>query len=200
MADHAASLSGRRPRRVALGGREDLDSFERLYTDYAGPLFSFLAYRTGNRAEAEDLLADTFERAWTSRRRFDLRRGSQKTWLYSIALNRLRDHVRRVAVEDRAVNEAGQLWRQNGNGSHDGNLDAVERRQVLLTAMGALDDLEREALSLRYGGDLSLREIAAVLDVPRTTVEARIYRGLKKLKGELVETEQPAVGKRRAHS
>ena len=180
--------------------RTDRESFEHLYAEYAAQLFSFLAYRTGNRAEAEDLLADTFERAWASRRRFDPRRGVKKAWLYSIALNRLRDHARRAVVEDRVMNEVAQLRRENGNGSHNGHLEAVERRQVLVSAMGALDDLEREALALRYGGDLSLREMADLLGVPRTTVEGRIYRGLRKLKHELVEDEQPAVGNRVARS
>ena len=176
------------------------ETFERLYAEHAAPLYGFLAYRTGNRALAEDLLADTFERAWTSRRLFDLRRGSRKTWLYSIALNRLRDHARRQVVEDRAFHEMAKLSTQNGNGSGHGTIEHVELRQLLLTAMDALEDLEREALSLRYGGDLSLREIADVLRVPRSTVEGRIYRGLKKLSDELVEEEQPAVGNSRARS
>ena len=63
------------------------DEFERLYAEHAQPLFGFLVYRTGDRALAEDLVADTFERALRARRRFDRRRGSQKTWLYAIALN-----------------------------------------------------------------------------------------------------------------
>ena len=174
------------------------ESFERLYADYAAPLYSFLAYRTANSALAEDLLADTFERAWRSRRRFDLRRGSRKTWLYSIALNLLRDNARKGAVEDRALHEAAQV--QNGNGEGNGTIEHVELRQVLLTAMAALEDEEREALSLRYGADLSLREIADILEVPRSTVEGRIYRGLRKLSHELVEDPEPAVGNQGARS
>ena len=53
--------------------------FERLYGQHAEPLFAFLAYRTGDRVLAEDLLADTFERALRARRRFDRRRGSEKS-------------------------------------------------------------------------------------------------------------------------
>jgi RNA polymerase sigma factor (sigma-70 family) len=174
------------------------EAFERLYGEYAAPLYGFLAYRTGNRSLAEDLVADSFERAWSSRFRFDLRRGSQKTWLYSIALNRLRDHARRETIEARALHAVAEL--QNGNGSSHRTIEQAELRQILLTAMGVLPDEERDALSLRYGGDLSLREIASLLGVPRTTVEGRIYRGLKKLKHELVEDEQPAVGNRLARS
>src|SRR5215213_3465154 len=83
------------------------DEFERLYEAEAQGLFGFLAYRTGDRALAEDLLADTFERALRSRTRFDRRRGSAKTWLYTIALNLLRDHARRAAAEGRALERAG---------------------------------------------------------------------------------------------
>src|ERR671914_2036859 len=83
------------------------DEFERLYAAEAAGLFSFLAYRTGDRALAEDLVADTFERALRSRRRFDRRRGSEKTWLYAIALNLLRDHARRAAAEVRALERHG---------------------------------------------------------------------------------------------
>src|SRR5437879_4886533 len=82
------------------------EDFERLYADHAQPLFGFLAYRTGDRVLAEDLLADTFERAFRSRRLFDRRKASEKTWLYAIALNCLRDHTRRQAAEGRALERA----------------------------------------------------------------------------------------------
>ena len=55
--------------------------FERIYDAHAQGLFAFLIYRTGDRAVAEDLVADTFERALRARRRFDLRRGGEKAWL-----------------------------------------------------------------------------------------------------------------------
>src|SRR6266480_5949263 len=82
------------------------DQFERLYEEHARPLLAFLAYRTGNRVLAEDILADTFERVLRARRRFDPRKASEKTWLYSIALNCLRDSGRRQAAESRALERA----------------------------------------------------------------------------------------------
>jgi len=63
------------------------DEFERLYAAEAQGLFAFLAYRTGDRVLAEDLLADAFERALRSRVKYDRKRGSEKTWLYAIARN-----------------------------------------------------------------------------------------------------------------
>ncbi len=157
------------------------DRFEQLYAEHAAPLFRFLAYRTGDRMTAEDILADTFERVLTARRRFDPRRGSEKTWIYSIAMNLVRDAARRRAAELKAVDRVG---------AHIGTeppaeLGSVEDREALAGAMRRLSDDEREAVSLRYGSDLQLEEIAKVIGQPRSTVEARIYRALGKLRGEL---------------
>src|SRR5919108_5762560 len=99
------------------------DEFERLYAAEAPGLFAFLAYRTGDRALAEDLLADAFERALRARRRFDPRRGAARTWLYSIALNLLRDHARRAAAEGRALERVSTPVPAGGD-----ELASVERR------------------------------------------------------------------------
>jgi DNA-directed RNA polymerase specialized sigma24 family protein len=52
--------------------------FERLYAEHSAPLLAFLVYRVGERAAAEDLLADTFERVLTARRGFDRRKGARR--------------------------------------------------------------------------------------------------------------------------
>ena len=157
------------------------DEFERLYDAEAQGLFAFLAYRTGDRALAEDLLADAFERALRSRARFDRRRGSQKTWLYAIALNLLRDHARRAAAEGRALDRAAG----GGTDETDARLEGVERRELLDGALAALSAEEREAIALRFGADLTVPEMAKVLGEPLTTVEGRVYRALRKLRERL---------------
>ena len=157
------------------------DEFERLYAAEAGPLFSFLAYRTGDRALAEDLLADAFERALRSRRRFDRRRASEKTWLYAIALNCLRDHARRRAAESRAMSRAGG----EGEGVSEAGVAGVEDRDLVQRALATLSAEEREAIALRFGAELSNPEIARVLGESLTTVEGRVYRALRKLRDRL---------------
>jgi RNA polymerase sigma-70 factor, ECF subfamily len=156
------------------------DEFERLYAAEAQGLFAFLAYRKGERALAEDLLADAFERALRSR--YDRRKGSAKTWLYSIALNALRDHIRRTAAEGRA------LERSPAPGADAADPFAnVEHRDELQRALAALSADEREAIALRFGAELTVPEMATALGEPLTTVEGRVYRALRKLRGELAE-------------
>lgn len=159
------------------------DEFERLYAEEAPGLFGFLAYRTGSRALAEDLMADAFEHALRARGRFDRRRGSQRTWLYAIALNVLRDHARRAAAESRALERAVPVPASHAGG--DPRLAAVEHRDEVQRALSSLSTEEREAISLRFGADLTVPEIARVLGEPLTTVEGRVYRALRKLRGQL---------------
>jgi DNA-directed RNA polymerase specialized sigma24 family protein len=82
--------------------RSRSSAFERLFEAQAEPLFAFLVYRTGDRQLAEDLVADTFERVLRARARFDPRRGSEKNWVYAIALNLVRVHR-----DTRALRPAG---------------------------------------------------------------------------------------------
>ena len=156
--------------------------FERLFAEHAQRLFGFLMYRTGDPGLSEEVLADTFEAAYRSRGRYDRRRGSERTWLYTIALNRLRDHARRRAAEARAMERVGA---HAFAGGIPDELESVEDRDLIARALGALSAEERECVALRFGGDLSLKEIARTLDEPVTTVEGRLYRALRKLRAEL---------------
>lgn len=157
------------------------EDFERLYDEHAQALYGFLAYRTGDRALAEDLLADTFERALRARRRFDSRRGSTKTWLYSIALNALRDHMRRRAVAERA---GAELADPDAGAAADAT-EAVAQRDELARALATLSEEERQVVALRFGADLTVPEIAKLQQEKLTTVEGRLYRALGKLRERL---------------
>ena len=144
------------------------DEFERLYAAEAPGLISFLAYRTGDRALAEDLLADAFERALRARRGFDRRRGSQKTWLYALALAVLRDAARRAAAARRAY------ARSVPPAVAPDRLEAIEVRDELARAMAKLSDEEREAIALRFGAEMTVPEVAELLGEKLTTVEGRV--------------------------
>jgi len=169
------------------------DAFERLYAEHAQALFSFLRYRTGDRVLAEDLLADTCERALRARSRFDRRRASEKTWLYAIALNCLNDHVRRRATESRALERMVAGGGAGGGLADYADYEEIDElaeqdirevadRDLINRSLAALSGEEREAIALRFGADLTVPEIAKVTGEPLTTVEGRVYRALRKLR------------------
>ena len=167
--------------------------FERLYATHSRSLFQFFSYRTGDRALAEDLVAETFERVLRARRRFDPRRGSEKSWLYAIALNRLRDHIRRGEVEARSLQDATQEAerRADDERSQPGapGAQGLDTKLATLEALKLLPPEELEAIALRYGADLSLAETARVTGERVTTTQGRIYRALGKLRTHLIEPE-----------
>jgi RNA polymerase sigma-70 factor (ECF subfamily) len=150
-------------------------AFDRLYTEHAAGLLGFLTYQTGDRALAEDIVADTFERVLSGRSAFRGQSG-EKTWLYAIAMNRLRDLARRRGAEDRAFERVAA-----GHSAAD-DLSTVEDRDLLRRAMQTLSEEERVVLALRFGGDLSLQEVAELLEERQSTVEGRLYRGLRRLR------------------
>lgn len=176
------SISEARPRLRYSGIIESMHGgdFERLFNEHANALFAFFVYRTQDRALAEDLVGETFERVLRSRRRFDPRKGSEKNWIYTIGLNLLRDHARRGALEQRTLERVGADPRADRH-----ELDLLEQRDELGRALAKLNDAEREAVALRFGADLTLREVAHALGEPAAAVEKRIYRALAKLREEL---------------
>jgi RNA polymerase sigma factor (sigma-70 family) len=171
------------------------DRFERLYEDHAQRLYGFLVYRSGDRLLAEDLLADTFERALRGRRGFDRRKASEKTWLYTIALNCLRDHTRRHLAETRALDRKQALQVVDDSVS---SLEGVGQHDDLYRALDTLSGEEREAIALRFGADLTVPEIARLMKEPLTTVEGRVYRALGKLRDRLRDESGAELGEARS--
>jgi RNA polymerase sigma factor (sigma-70 family) len=151
------------------------EAFDRLYNEHAAALLGFLTYQTGDRALAEDIVADTFERVLSARSGWRGQAG-EKTWLYAIAMNRLRDLARRRGAESRA------LERVAPEPATADELNAVAERDLLARALQALPEQERAVVALRFGADLTLAEIADLLGERQSTVEGRLYRGLRRLR------------------
>jgi RNA polymerase sigma-70 factor (ECF subfamily) len=155
------------------------EDFQRLFDEHAASLLAFLEYRIGNIELARDVHADTFERVLKTRFRFDPRRGSEKTWLYTIALNILRDQGRRRAAEARAIDRVSA-----GSGSDDwtDDTDRLDTRDAVRRGLATLPDDEREAVAMYYGADLSLEEIARITGTRTTTIKGRLARARDRLR------------------
>lgn len=156
--------------------------FERMYLEHRDRLFAFLVYRTSDRALAEDLLGDVFERAFRGYDRYDPNRGGESTWLYAIAVNRLRDHHRRAQVERAALARVGS---EAETAAVDPADVAVADRDRVMQALAVLNDRDREIVALRFGADLTAPQIARATDQPLTTVEGRLFRALRRMRAVL---------------
>jgi RNA polymerase sigma-70 factor (ECF subfamily) len=164
--------------------RRDSD-FARVYDDHVGRVYGFLAYRVESRHTAEDLTQATFERALRAWSRFDPRRGSEITWLLAIARNVHIDHLRR---------DRSKLTEPIGEHTEPAVPGPEERfaaRPEIVSALASLSEREQEVLALRFGGDLTGPEIAALMDLQLANVQQILSRSLRKLR-QLLEAETRA--------
>ena len=155
--------------------------FAAVYEAHVWSVYGFLAYRLRSRDDAEDLTQLTFERALRAWERYDPSRASVSTWLIVIARNLLVDHLRadRRPLHD-PIDEVGESALAGPPDHHELGLDpALER------ALGTLGERERELIALRFGGDLSGAEIAAITGLTLANVQQIMSRALRRLRVEL---------------
>jgi RNA polymerase sigma-70 factor (ECF subfamily) len=160
--------------------------FARVYEEHVWRVYGFLAYRLGDPQAAEDLTQTTFERALRAWSRYDPERASVSTWLLSIAANLLIDHRRR----DRPVTTppAGSAEPRTVAGPEE----RFGGSPALVEALAGLGEREREVLALRYGGDLTGAETAAVLGLSLANVQQINSRALRRLR-EVLEGDPDGV-------
>src|SRR6516162_6713260 len=143
-------------------------------------VYRYLVYLTGDRAAAEDLAAETFERAFRSWRRFDPRRGAPRTWLcriaHSVAVDWFRAEARRTRREDNYMRDAAMLEDSVFGDGFSPDLDQALHR---------LTPAEREVVALRVLLELDGPSAARVLGISQTACSTRLSRALKRLEEEV---------------
>jgi RNA polymerase sigma-70 factor, ECF subfamily len=136
-------------------------------------VYGYAAYRLGDGADAEDATSDTFERALRYRSTFDPSRGSPTAWLIGIA---------RRTVDDILAKRSTLI-------AEPPEIAAVEQDSALkldlAQALRQLDPRDRELVSLRYGADLTARQIGEQLEMRTNAVEVALHRALARLRGYL---------------
>lgn len=158
--------------------------FGRLFDAYAPPLHSYLARRV-DADIANDLVAETFLNALDQRDRYDPGRASVRSWLYGIATNLLRRHIRQ---EVRGLRATARLAGRTDNtaSGHEGRVadrvDAQVMAQCLAGALAELNPADRDTLLLVSWAGLDTAEVAEALDVPVGTVRSRLHRVRRRLR------------------
>ena len=153
-----------------------------------GPLirriYSYVAYRIGDGPDAEDVTSEVFERALRYRASYDESRGQPLPWLLGIA-RRCVDDARAARVTSSPAEPAETASTEDVGGD-------VVRRMALAAAIDGLDDRARDLLALRYGADLTARQIGEILGLKTNAVEVALHRTLTRLRGDLDEAGEGA--------
>ncbi|MGQ9590968.1 MAG: RNA polymerase sigma factor [Planctomycetota bacterium] len=121
---------------------------------------------------------------------------SFSSWLYRIAANTLRDHLRAAARRKRRISFAEDLDERAAPGDGTETLARSEEAERLLAAVRALPARYREPLLLRHSHDLSYREIGKILGISENAVQVRIFRARRMLRARLGEDGEDRPGGR----
>lgn len=153
--------------------------FLKAYDQYADVIFWYCYFRISDREKAKDLLQETFMRAWryvTEGKKID----NIKAFLYRVANNVIIDEYRKrkpiSSLED--IQEDGF----EVMGEKDVALTPVLEKENIDQILHKIDGDQKEVLVMRYVDDLSIKEIANILQVSENVVSVRIYRALEKIR------------------
>lgn len=147
-------------------------------------VYAYVAYRIGDGPDAEDVTNETFARALRYRESFDPERGEPVGWLIGIA---------RRCIADLALTRPAQELDETVDAPAPGDLaaDAV-RRLTVRAAVAQLDESGRELIALRFGADLTARQIAELTGKTTHAVEVALGRTLDRLRQALAAEDRPA--------
>jgi RNA polymerase sigma-70 factor, ECF subfamily len=151
-----------------------MHDFESLYGRYGPDVFRFALYLCGNRADAEDIAAETFARAWMTRDR--LRLPTVKAYLFAIARN-----LHRMGW--RSGRRSAPLDDTLADGSPGPDVRAEGRDQLarVLAALQELPEVDRAAVLMRAQDGMSHAEIARALGLTEVAVKVKVHRARLRL-------------------
>ena len=156
-------------------------AFEEVYDNYYDKIYKTIYMRTLNRDTTEDIVQDAFIKAYKAYDRFDPKESSVYTWLYTIATNTLYDYLRKIksnniiSLED-YIESAGEP------GENDKELEKLtdDNAREAYAILSQIKDEERNLMSMRFGMEMSYKEMAEVLSSNEKAVGMKMIRLLEK--------------------
>jgi RNA polymerase sigma factor (sigma-70 family) len=183
--------------RPDLGGVDPRPAFGRLFDAHAAALRGYLARRVGTEP-ADDLVAETFAVALRRRGSYRPELGTARSWLYGIATNLLRHHVRSEVRRLHATARLARSGEPRSLASHDSRVaervDAQKRAAQLAGALARLSPADRDTLLLVSWAGLDPAEVAEALGIPPGTVRSRLHRIRRTLRATAPTIEEEPNG------
>lgn len=153
-------------------------------------VYAYAAYRLGDGPDAEDVTSETFERALRYRKSYDPRKGEPVAWLLGIAKRCIDGGWSKTELATEHLDTVDTIDLE----------EETLRRLTVSRAVAALEERDRELIALRYGADLTARQIAELLGARTNAIEVALHRALGRLRGILGEEEEAEPVRKRGVS
>ena len=160
----------------------DEDGVRAAYAAHGPELFRFALRGLGDVGAAQDVVQETFLRAWRAADRFDANVASLRVWLFAIARTTMIDHVRAAAVRPWDADVHEPAVGKGAAADIEDHADRLMRSWVVQEALQRISEEHRTAIVETHLKERPHAEVAAELHIPVGTLRSRIFYGLKSLR------------------
>jgi RNA polymerase sigma-70 factor (ECF subfamily) len=167
----------------------DEQAWHDIVTAYSPRVFGLLRSQCGNADLAEEITQSAFCTLAAKIGSYS-ELGKFEAWLFRIAINRLRDEIRRRKRQANPVEHNVLTGMAGAARNEDEDRPEAAQLQQLRDAMAQLSDAEQQIIHLRHSAELSFKQIADILDQPLGTALARHHRAVRKLKDIMGEEDE----------
>ena len=171
---------------LIVRARDDAQAFGEIYDKYVAKIYNYVRYRVDSNMVADDLTAKTFQQALFNLDNYDVDKGPFKAWLFGIAHNIVshyfRDKQKHQLWSDEYLNDSATVEE-----SLENDIIRKELHDRLLCAVSRLKERDRGIIALKFGGGLTNREIAQIMDLHESNIGVILFRSIKRLRGILSE-------------
>ncbi len=164
------------------------DAFSRLYEEFLPKVLAFVSYRIADTQLAEDLTSAVFEKALTKFKSYNAEKAEFSTWIISIARNTLTDHFRSSSRKRTVQLDSVPAVCGDGTLLEDAAILSEERHR-LHSCIAKLTAAEQEIISLKFGAEMTNRQIARVLGLSESNVGVIVFRAVRRLRDDFGERE-----------
>ena len=167
---------------VAVAGLRDEGEVHAAYVAHGPELYRFLLRGLGDPGAAQDVVQETFLRAWRAADRFDPDLASLRVWLFAIARNAMIDHTRAAGVRPWQGNLVDPPTAEAAGGAVADPTEQLLRQWVVEEALHRISEDHRTAIVQTHLLERPYAEVATELSIPLGTLRSRVFYGLKALR------------------
>jgi len=164
----------------------DTDAFKYLFKEHKRRIFGLAFHYTKNAEDAEDILQNTFVKAYHSLRKFDIQDYANfSSWLYRIGINCSIDHLRRTKRLRENIEQGGDIMdfsAPDHNSNPDNSHHKKEIRDRIEQVLGTLTKRQRMIFILKHYQEMSTKEIAEYMNCSEGSVKKQLFRTVSAMK------------------
>ena len=161
--------------------------FVKLYEEFMPKVYRYIHYKVNNELLAQDLTSAVFEKALVNFNKYSSDNAAFSTWIFSITRHAIIDYYR-TEGKKRYVSLDEALDKPSTEESPGEKLENKDEKDCLNKCISRLSEEEQEIVHLKFGAEMSNRQIAETMGISESNVGVKLFRTVKKLKEDFQES------------